>query len=216
MGNKPKNNSKDSSRDRCQTPAYAVDLLRPFLDQFQRRLGRQLVIWESAAGEGYLVAALEACGYQVIATDILGGADRFSFQPEQYDIEVTNVPFSVKYRWLRHAAAQHHPFALLMPSDSLFAGKEAQPVIEHQDVKIICPNVRIDFKMPNTGWGLSEGDKHTAQMHTSWFTRGLGVPERITFADLRQAKRRWVAQMKQQLAEDAGQMPLFDVPERMV
>lgn len=71
------------SFDRCQTPAYALDPLLPYLDP-------SWTIWECAAGEGNLSRALRDRGFTVVATDLLtehigedveGGRNLFHWQP---------------------------------------------------------------------------------------------------------------------------------------
>jgi hypothetical protein len=176
MPSKPKNNRKDPVADRCGTPSYAVTPLLPYLP-------KDWVLWESASGEGLLVDALETNGYQVISGDILTGQNYFAYEPENYDCQVTNVPFSIKYDWLKRAYQLGKPFALLAPSDMLFA-KTAITLFEQYGIEILIPRTRINFKMPNLGWS-----GRGAQMSTSWFTYGLNIGRMITFVDLVKPKR---------------------------
>jgi|SRR5690242_7311151 len=178
MPNKPKHNytiadSEISPKDCFQTPDYAADPLLPFIkDKFK-------VVWESAAGEGYLAAKLDREGFVVIATDLDYGVNYFETKMTFHDIEITNVPFSQKYRWLKRACENGKPFALLMPSDVLFAGKLAQPLIKQYNLEFLVPDKRINFKTPQNGWNGS-----SAQMHTSWITRGLNIGQLITFVEI--------------------------------
>lgn len=201
MPRKPKTNYRAASgtgdlRDSFQTPAYALEPLLPYLRQ-----AGIATVWESAHGAGLLGDALLQADFDVIATDILTGHDYFTMSPPpRYDAEVTNVPFSHKYRWLEYACQRNKPFALLMPSDMLFAGRDAQPLIRRYDVRLLVPDKRIDFKTPHLGWADS-----SAQMHTSWVTRDLGVPERVTFCALNKPSR---ATLRLWDAREAGQCSL--------
>lgn len=87
-----------------------------------------------------------------------------------------------------------------MPSDVLFAGRDAQPLIQRYDLRFLVPDKRIDFKTPHLGWASS-----SAQMHTSWVTRGLGLPERVTFCTLHKPSR---ATLRLWDMRDAGQYSL--------
>jgi ERCC4-type nuclease len=177
MPTKPKHNytaktDEIIAKDCFQTPDYAIDPLLPYiLDKFN-------VVWESACGEGYLAKNLQRHSFQVIATD-LPDHNYFEYQPNDYDIEITNVPFSKKYQWLKLACEHNKPFALLMPSDVLFAGARAQPLIKQYNLELLIPDKRINFKTPINGW-----DNSNAQMHTSWITRGLGIGRLITFVEI--------------------------------
>jgi hypothetical protein len=167
VATKPKNNDKNPDRDRCQTPSYAVDLIVPYLKSDD-------VVWESAAGEGLLADALRPYVGDVLCTDILTEQNYFDDRaiPEGYTVQITNVPFSIKYEWLERAYALGKPFALLMPADTLFAAT-AQELFTEYGFGMLLPSQRIDFKMPNTGW------KGSAQFTSAWFTWKIGVPDGV-------------------------------------
>lgn len=141
---KPKSNIKSApARDQCQTPSYALDPLLPYLSKGK-------VIIESAAGEGNLVKGLRFHGFPVCAYDLLNGNDFFEYQSRHKDIEVqvTNPPFSLKYKWLKHSYEIGIPFALLMPVE-VEGAAQAQKLFEHYGVGIIHLSRRINFKMPS-------------------------------------------------------------------
>lgn len=173
---KPKQNrkgqkSKSATFDRCQTPHYALDPLLPYLP-------KDSLIWEAACGEGQIVDKLTQEGFGVIGTDLLTGFNFFTWQPEKWDIQVTNPPYSIKYDWLRWSYQFNKPFALLLPLETLGAG-QAQELFEEFGIEIILPRKRINFKMPNKGYG-----KSGAQFPTCWFTWGLGIGRQLTFAPI--------------------------------
>ena len=177
MTTKPKTNYTTTPgvinpKDLFQTPAYALDPLLPYLERFS-------VIRESACGEGYLVRALQAAGKTVVAHDLQSGTNRFDTPTPLGQCEVTNVPFGLKYRWIEQALRDGQPFALLMPSDVLFAGAKFQPLLIKHGLQLLVPNRRINFKTPLRGW---EGS--AAQMHCSWVTWQLCLPERVTFCEI--------------------------------
>src|SRR4051812_43128451 len=102
---------ESSGYDRCQTPAYALDPLWPFLPP-------GATIWEPAAGNGNLSTALREQGHRVITSDILQGRSQnfFSYEPDEpYDMILTNPPYSVKFQWMARCFQLGKPFALLLP-----------------------------------------------------------------------------------------------------
>lgn len=204
MPNKPKNNSKGNpKRDRCQTPDYALNPLIQHLKAFEWKLGRKMTIWESAAGDGLLADALEIHGFKVVRSDILTGQSYFEYQPPEYDIEVTNVPFSIKYLWLKQAYAYKKPFCFLMPSDTQFA-KTAQQLFKTHGINILVPDARIDFKMPDKGW-----DGRGAQFSTSWFLWQVAPHlETVTFVELNKPRK---VRKPRPRKLTTGQLALFDI-----
>src|SRR6516165_6846352 len=90
--------------DDYQTPPEALLPLLPYLR-------RDWTIWECACGKGYLVNALRQTGFRVIATDKKDGRDFLTWQPEDWDCNVTNPPFSLKTEFLARAYELGKPFA---------------------------------------------------------------------------------------------------------
>lgn len=156
--------------DHCQTPAYAVDPLLPYLPV-------NSIIWEPARGEGFLVDALFDAWFEVVAGDITTGENFFDYEPAGWDILITNPPYSLKYRWLERCYALGKPFALLLPVETLGA-KTAQKLFKANGVQVILLDKRINFKMPFKGWDGS------SPFPTAWFTWGLNLPSDLTFATL--------------------------------
>jgi hypothetical protein len=127
-------------------------------------------------------------GYKVISTDILYGIDFFKDQPSDYwTCQITNPPYSAKYKWLARSYELGKPFALLMPLETLGAWA-AQKLFKRHGIKLIIPNKRIDFGMPEKGW--SGGG---AQFPTAWFCYGLhGMAQELNFESIVKPDRRTV------------------------
>lgn len=188
--NKPKENragdkNKVSQMDVCQTPPHALEPLYPYVP-------KEWIIWESMAGpEQLIVNALHDNGYDnVIATDLLYGEqyNYYTYEPEYYDLMWTNLAFSHKYDALKLAFERGVRFIVLVPYETTFA-KEFQTLFKQYNgnpwfIEVLSPERRINFKMPNMGWGIKvwnevkqkwvkKGD--SAQMPTMWLTWGLNV-----------------------------------------
>jgi hypothetical protein len=158
--------------DACQTPAYAIDPLLPYLDA-------DWVIWEPAAGENNLVEAFYDSSYstdQVVISDILTGQNFFEFKPEYWDCLITNPPYSIKYQWLERCYQLGKPFALLVPVEILGA-KTAQILLKKYGFEMMLLNKRVDFKMPNKGWDSS------AQFPVLWLCWQI-LPDKVMFGEI--------------------------------
>lgn len=170
--NRLANEYEPQGYDACQTPAYAIDPLLPYL-------AREWTVWEPAAGEGLLVDALYDSNMEaVIASDILTGENFFEFDPHGWDCIVTNPPFSLKYRWMERCYQLGKPFALLLPVETLGA-KTAHEMFREYGLEVIFMDKRVNFKMPNKGW-----DGGGAQFPVMWLTWGLNIGSQMTFARL--------------------------------
>lgn len=157
--------------DLCQTPAYAIDPLYPFLNL-------SWLIWEPAAGECNLVNALRLKGYQVFASDIFNGQDFFKYCPSHFDMILTNPPFSVKIEFLARCYELGKSFALLLPVEILGV-YSAQKMFERFGMEVILLSKRIDFKTCNTDFS-----KSSSWFPTCWITYGLNIGQQITYGKI--------------------------------
>lgn len=157
--------------DNCQTPPEALAPIMPYL-----KIGGY--VWESACGEGLLLDTLASIGW-CVGTDTIGGKDFFQYQPENWDVQVTNPPYGLKYKWLKRSYELGKPFALLVPVE-MIGTKSCLDIMEEYDLDFewIFFKRRINFKMPNKGWS-GKG----AQFPTFWYTRGLNIGQKVSIFD---------------------------------
>lgn len=167
MNNKPKSNRKGGVLDNCYTPPHAI---LPLIDHLQFTD----IIWESAPGDLFMVNALRAH----IPTIVHGNKDFFEWQPGEWDIQITNPPYSAKYPWLQRSYELGKPFALLLPVESIGA-KSGNTLIAQYGAQFILLTKRINFHMPFKGY---EGNG--AQFPVLWWTYGLNLPKDIMVWDV--------------------------------
>jgi len=141
--------------DELYTPFEALRYLLPYLPQDQ-------IIWESAPGALNIVHILQAKGYQVVWQE----RDYFEWEPDRWDIQVTNPPFSIKAQWLERAQILEKPFAILLPVSSIGA-RNVQ--LQLQDVQLLLLPRRIDFTGKKAPW-----------FAVAWYTKGLNLPYPLT------------------------------------
>jgi hypothetical protein len=77
-------------RDNYETPTWVTQALAPHLPV----IGGQ--IWEPAAGNGQMVAALTGMGFDVFGTDIVDGVDFLDCVPRSCAAVITNPPSLAK------------------------------------------------------------------------------------------------------------------------
>jgi hypothetical protein len=179
-------------RDLFQTPAYAVDLLIPFIPEYID------CIWEPACGEGKIVQRLTERGYSVFPSDIrkaegwvnniiynflLGDETGTLPYPVWEDFQtrkvaiVTNPPFSLKPRFYYKCLEYRVPFALLIPAD--YSGWIIQACIDGAEK--IVPTRRIDYITPNILTRI-----HEAEVYNAWLAKEGKNKDNITLLNLKQ------------------------------
>lgn len=143
--------------DELYTPTAALRPLLPFLPA-------GVTIWESAPGTGVLVRALREHGFEVVQSD----RDYFGWAPNEWDVQITNPPFSKKAKWLQRANTLDKPYAILLPVTAL--GSRACQLELDQSQVLFMPK-RIDFTGKGAPW-----------FAVAWFTRGLNLPRDLNFS----------------------------------
>lgn len=153
--------------DSMQTPTWALEPLFKYMD-------KNYIYWEPACGKGYLVDEMRGRGYKVKWSDIARDPreDFFKFEPKQWDVIITNPPFSEKNEWLERCYKLGKPFALLLPYTALETPAR-QALFRCYGIEVIFMDKRVSFETPNGG--------SSSWFPTAWFTRGLGVGKQMEF-----------------------------------
>lgn len=154
--------------DVCETPHYALDPLLKYVP-------KDWVVWESAAGSGRMVAKLTHENYTVLGSDLVNNVNFFDFELPNYDIQITNPPFSIKYKWFERSYELGKPFAILTRIDALGA-QTAQRLFKRHGMQLIVLDKRINYYMPYKGY-----DGGGAHFASAWFTWQLNLPADIVY-----------------------------------
>jgi hypothetical protein len=165
----PKDSKSAQVRDLFYTPNYATDLIVPFLH------GK---LWECAAGEGHMVRRLRYRGFDVVGTELRDGFNFLEHKPNfEFDMIITNPPFSLKEEFYDRCMSYGKPFALLVPVDVCQWNLRA---VNNDGAQWLIPTRRIDYITP-TG---RSGKKSNAQFHSGYLTVGLNLPDKLTVVEL--------------------------------
>jgi len=143
--------------DELYTPDEAFDLLKQYIP-------KDKVIFECAIGSGKLKSKMEAEGYEVVCSD------SFFTEFPDYDILITNPPFSLKDKFLEEAYKRGKPFAILLPITAL-EGIKRQEMYKKNGIQILFPKRRIDFNGKKAPW-----------FYTAWFCWKLNLPQILNFS----------------------------------
>ena len=82
-------------------------------------------------------------GYEVERSSLNEGKDIFRYEPEKWDILVSNPPFSKKNEVLKRTFSFQKPFALLLPVNSI-QSKTRYQIFENR-IQMLCFDGRIDY-----------------------------------------------------------------------
>ena len=152
-----------NEKDEYYTPPVLVSAILPYIKEGSR-------VWcPFDTSDSEFVHALSGkC--DVIHSHIWDGADFFEYEPDKYDVVVSNPPFTRKLDVLSRLYILGKPFAMVLPLPmlnyqevgSFFLGKELQ---------LLIVDKKVSF------------DGNTASFNNSFFCRGV-LPRDLIFAHL--------------------------------
>lgn len=154
----PKLNIDDISQE-MYTPPEATKQIIPFLS-------KNKIIWEMCYWEWHMAEELRKNWFEVVWEK---WKNCFEWQPEKFDIIVTNPPYRNNKDFLEKTINSWKPFALLMRLEHLWWVK-ASKLLKNLDIKILIPEKRINFVTPKMREGKKVG---WAAFHTIWITYGI-------------------------------------------
>ena len=135
----------DKASDEVYTPEYAVKPLLKYLDQFKTKIGKDnITIWcPFDLSFSKYVSLFTKAGYKVISSHIDENKNFFFYEPEEeYDIIISNPPFSCKDDVLKRLYELDKPYAILMPLNVLQGQKRFKYL---KDIEILVFDKRINY-----------------------------------------------------------------------
>ena len=124
--------------DECYTPRYVVKELLPYLP-------KDKVIWcPFDTKESEFVKVLSEEGFKVVNSHISYGQDYYTYEPNYWDIIVSNPPFTNKRKIFERALSFNKPFALLM-SNTWLNDSAPKVLFKEKDLQLLMFRNRIKF-----------------------------------------------------------------------
>ena len=129
--------NRKASGDEVYTPKYAI---YPIL----KYLPKDKIIWLPFDEDwsNYNKVLLDN-GYRVVRSSLAENQDFFKYEPNKWDIIVSNPPFSLKDKILERVYKFNKPFMLLLPLNSLQGQKRYNSF--KKGIQLLAFDKRIDF-----------------------------------------------------------------------
>lgn len=125
--------------DECMTLPYAVMPILKYLPQNK-------IIWcPFDTADSNFVKILTQNGWEVVRSHISEGKDFYKYEPDNWDIIVSNPPFTNKRKIFERALSFNKPFALIMSNTWLNDAAPMQ-IFKHKDLQLLMFEQRMKFK----------------------------------------------------------------------
>ena len=127
--------------DECYTPDYGVVPILEFIPEGK-------IVWCPFDTEDSEFVRQISRVNPVVHSHLWEGKDFFEWEPEEWDIIVSNPPFQGKRKFFERALSFRKPFALLMTMTWM---NEAAPVqlFEERGLQLLVFDKRIEYKQVN-------------------------------------------------------------------
>ena len=127
--------------DECYTPAYAVAPILQYIP-------KDAIVWcPFDKQESEFVKQIQKTN-EVIFSHIDTGQDFYNFEPDRWDVIVSNPPFTNKRKIFERALSFNKPFALIM-SNTWLNDSAPKQLFKDKELQLLMFDKRIKFKKPD-------------------------------------------------------------------
>jgi len=169
--------TSQGNNDECYTYRYAVEPLLDYLEPYRNK-----IIWcPFDRNESEFVKVFNGNGFNVINSHIDYGQDFYRYEPENWDILISNPPFSNKTKMFERVISFGKPFAILMSMAYLNDGTAAK-TFKDIDLQILSFNKRMEFKNQPVNKKINF---LSAYFCRDFLPKNVGVNSKIIFSDFR-------------------------------
>lgn len=159
--------------DEVFTPEYAV---KPIL-KYLKRFDTNNIVWcPFDLPDSNFVKMIKNAGYTVICSHIETGEDFFEFEPESYDIIISNPPFSKKDDVIKRLYELNKPYAMLLPLPTLQGQRRFAYI---KDCQALIFDKRINYSKDKDMTELQKGVSFASIYLCRHF-----LPENLIFEEL--------------------------------
>ena len=136
------------NNDECYTPDYGVEPILKYIP-------KDATVWCPFDTEESQFVIQISKQNKVIRSHLESGQDFFNYEPDEWDMIVSNPPFTDKRKFFERALSFNKPFALIMTNtwlnDSapkqLFKDKDLQLLMFDKRMKFVSPDGRDNDKI---------------------------------------------------------------------
>ena len=163
------------NNDECYTPDYGVEPILKYIPK------DTTVWWPFDTEDSQFVIQISKQN-KVIRSHLESGQDFFDYEPDEWDMIVSNPPFTDKRKFFERALSFNKPFALIMTNTWLNDSAPKQ-LFKDKDLQLLMFDKRMKFVSPDG----RDNDKIT--FSSSYYCWNF-LPKRIIMEELKVPKKK--------------------------
>ena len=163
------------NNDECYTPDYGVEPILKYIPEGD-------IVWCPFDTEDSQFVIQISKQNKVIRSHLESGQDFFNYEPDEWDMIVSNPPFTDKRKFFERALSFNKPFALIMTNTWLNDSAPKQ-LFKDRDLQLLMFDKRMKFISPDG----RDNDKIT--FSSSYYCWNF-LPKQIIMEELNVPKKR--------------------------
>ena len=163
------------NNDECYTPDYGVEPILKYIP-------KDATVWCPFDTEDSQFVIQISKQNKVIRSHLESGQDFFNYEPDEWDMIVSNPPFTDKRKFFERALSFNKPFALIMTNTWLNDSAPKQ-LFKDRDLQLLMFDKRMKFISPDG----RDNDKIT--FSSSYYCWNF-LPKQIIMEELNVPKKR--------------------------
>ena len=128
----------NGNNDECYTPDYGVSPILKYIP-------KNALVWCPFDTDDSEFVKQISRQNKVVFSHIDSGQDFFTFEPQQWDVIVSNPPFTNKRKYFERALSFNKPFALIMTNTWLNDAAPKQ-LFKDKDLQLLLFDKRMKFQ----------------------------------------------------------------------
>lgn len=157
------------ARDECYTTSNEAQKLVKYIEE-NEIVSKQDIVWLPFDNEfSNIYKALTKNGFKVVMTNLENGQDFYLYQPEQWNIIITNPPFSGRTNLMARLMSFDKPFIILQATQYFNNQFAVNYLCEFSDdFKFLLPQSRMNFLMYQTKENIISSVKAGNAFYSFW------------------------------------------------
>jgi len=157
------------ARDECYTTLNEAEKLVHYID-LNKIVTRSDVIWLPFDNEfSNIYKALVKHDFNVIMTNLENGQDFYVYEPKEWDIIITNPPFSGRTKLMNRLMSFDKPFIILQATQMFNNQFAVNYLCEYSDdFKFLLPRSRMSFLVYKEDENIIRNDRNGASFYSFW------------------------------------------------
>jgi hypothetical protein len=157
------------AHDECYTTYNEAEKLVKFIEE-HHLVSKTDIVWLPFDNDfSNIYKALTNHGFNIVMTNLENGQDFFIYQPEKWDIIITNPPFSGRTNLMNRLISFEKPFIILQATQFFNNQFAVNYLCQYSnDFKFILPRSRMSFLIYKQEENIVRNDRNGASFYSFW------------------------------------------------